>query len=107
MKEVVKYCLYKGTCLLSLTVAFWVIAMNLYASNTSLYGQVIHYETKEWASGPIIDLISQSTLTCPTDYELLQGLFYGTETYCPTLGGGYALKKCSKKSKSITVRGLS
>ena len=107
MKEVVKYCLYKGTCLLSLTVAFWVIAMNLYASNTSLYGQVIHYETKEWASGPIIDLISQSTLTCPTDYELLQGLFYGTKTYCPTLGGGYALKKCSKKSKSFTVRGLS
>lgn len=50
-------------------VSFLTIAILLFMNENSIYSQVIEYETSEWSSPPIMDIISSNTSSCPEGYQ--------------------------------------
>src|SRR4051794_7825875 len=84
-----------------LTLAVFIIAVMVYYSDTSVYGDVIYSETDEWSKKGVVDIITTADGVCPAQYEVMQGLFFGTETICkdPLT---YTYGSCtSKKERSI------
>ena len=80
---------------------------------------VIEHETAEWSRGPIIDFAAVSEPRCPDGFEMVNGTFSGTKTYClssqsnfyskPWIGDGFTMGSCSKKKKGYsgyTVYGI-
>ena len=53
-----------------------------------------------------MDLISTTGGQCPSDYELVDGKFFGTLTYCKRLLFGNSIGACGKKKTGTTVNGL-
>ena len=90
----------KTLCLLTMGVAWLVLSILLYLDGTSQYGMVIEHETGEWSKGVIVDFEAKQSEICSTGFELVTGMFSGTENYCPSLfGKGYTKGKCSSKKK--------
>ena len=96
----------KCATLFTVNVAFLVIGIVMYYSDSANYGEVIWMETRQWNKGAIIDLISTTNSSCPSWSEEVTGTFPGTSDYChrPTYN---TLGKCRKKSTGYTVWGLS
>ena len=93
--------------MLTLNLAYLVIGILVGSGSSTIYGTVVANETKEWTKSPVIDMIAvNTTTTCPEDYEMVQGMFFGTRNYCNYLTGGYRVGSCRKKEGLYTTSGL-
>ena len=71
---------------------------------------ILFYVTDEWDESPIVDVTSVTYYgTCPSGYDVLTALFYGTKTAClkkKTTGSGYesdyTMGSCPKKSGKVS-----
>lgn len=82
-KPKVLFALVNCLCAATFNVAFLVLGILLFKSDTGHYGPVLAYETAEWNQGPIINITAvNSKQSCPYGFETVTGTFYGTETYC-------------------------
>jgi len=52
------YCCAKCLTWVTFNVSFFVIGIVLWLGGTSQYGIAINYETKQWNSGAIVDVIT-------------------------------------------------
>ena len=88
-----------GKCCLFLTfnLAYLVIGILLSSGSTNTYGPVVENETNEWSKPPIIDIIAVNTTTCPFEYEMVSGTFFGTKNYCNYRSGIYTVGGCKRK----------
>ena len=100
---------FGSVCFFALSV--FMIALMVYMSDTSTYGDVIFTETDEWNKKDIVDVLATTDGACPAGYEALLGEFFGTETICKgTFTWSYgACTKSDRKTSvwSTTVYGLS
>ena len=89
---------------LTFNLAFLVIGIVMYSSDSVNYGEVIWMETRQWDKGAIVDLLSTQDSSCPSGYEAVMGTFPGTSDYCRRpIGFADSLGKCAKKSGGYTV----
>jgi hypothetical protein len=97
-----------GKCCLFLTfyLAYLVIGILVSGGSTNQYGIVVANETNEWTKSPVTDIIAVNTTTCPEEYEMVSGIFFGTKSYCNYLTGGYTPRRCRKKEGLYTTEGL-
>ena len=88
-----------GKCCLFLTfnLAYLVIGILLSGGSSRHYGIILANETNEWSKSPVIDLIAINTTTCPEEYEIVSGIFFGTKNYCKNKTGGYTVGSCRKR----------
>ena len=88
-----------GKCCLFLTfnLAYLVIGILLSGGSSRHYGIILANETNEWSKSPVIDLIAINTTTCPEEYEIVSGIFFGTKYYCKNKTGGYTVGSCRKR----------
>ena len=42
-------------------------------------------------------MIAVNTTSCPEDYEMVSGMFYGTKDYCTYSTGNYKIGTCQRK----------
>ena len=89
--------------ILTLNLAYLVIGILVGSGSTTQYGTVVANETKEWTKSPVIDMIAINTTTCPDEYEMVSGIFFGTKSYCNYLTGGYRVGSCRKKEGLYTT----
>ena len=87
---------------ISLNVAFLVIGIILWLGGTSQFGQVIEFETGQWSSGAVVDIIANTSPQCPAGYDLKTAQFFGTKTICNKGSGYYTLTSCGRKEMGIT-----
>jgi hypothetical protein len=97
-----------GKCCLLITfnIAYLVIGILVSGGSTNKYGIVVANETNEWNKPPVIDMIAVNTTTCPEEYEMVSGVFFGTKNYCKYYTGGYRVGSCRKKEGLGTTKGL-
>ena len=76
------YPLFKCLLFLTFNLGFFVIGIVIWRRGTGNYGNVISYETSEWGTGPVMDVIAVTDLPCPDGYDHELMSFWGTETYC-------------------------
>lgn len=58
-------------------------------------------DIEEWNLGPIIDIQTFNS-SCPSNYEQLQGSYYGTNQICKEDNDSYSLKECNKHKDGYT-----
>ncbi len=89
-----------GKCLLFVTLNLAVIVIGILVGRGTAqgYGEVVRIETEEWSKHPIVDVINTNATTCPADYELATGIFFGTQSMCNLASGGYIVGGCKSKS---------
>jgi len=94
-----------GKCCLFLSfyLAYLVIGILVSGGSTNQYGIVVANETNEWTKSPVTDIIAVNTTTCPEEYEMVSGIFFGTKTYCKYRSGSYSIGGCRKKSGGTTT----
>ena len=91
---------------ITFNLAYLVIGILVGGGSSTKYGTVVANETKEWTKSPVIDMIAVNTTTCPEDFEMVSGIFFGTQNYCNYIGGEYRVGSCRRKSGLYTTYGL-
>ena len=72
----------KLCALITMNLPVLIIGVLLWLKDYSYYGQIIANETSDWNRAPIVDIVKAGVLPCPSGYEVVEGVFYGTRNYC-------------------------